>query len=134
MFVTLRQTMDRGYIEDHSEGGVKTPRGSLIAVPKDGDSMRSKNGRITKRNRPFNITNKKDHFLMKDKGGRKRFIAKRTKGSGKLEIKYTFTKQATIKPTFRFYPDAFDTIDRVLLPHWGNAMVRVVQRSRFHAA
>ena len=132
MFVTLRQTMDRGYMQDHVIGGTKTPRGSSIAVPKDADKMRSKNGRIRKPNKPLNITTKKDHFLMKDKGGRKRFIAKRTKGSRSLEIKYTFTKAAQIKPTFNFYSDGFDTIDRVLLRHWGSAMARVVNKSRFH--
>lgn len=132
MFVTLRQTLDRGYMQDHVVGATKLPRGSSIAVPKDGNKMRSKNGRIRKPNKPFNITNKKDHFLMKDKGGRKRFIAKRTKGSKSLEIKYTFTKAATIKPTFNFYSDSFDTIDRTLLSHWGSAMARVVSKSRFH--
>jgi hypothetical protein len=132
MFVTLRQTLDRGYMEDHVAGGKKTPRGSSIAIPKNGNSMRNKGGSIRKRDKPFNITNKKDHFLMRDKAGRKRFIAKRTKGSKSLEIKYTFTKAAQIKPKFRFYEDAFDTIERVLLNHWATQMTIAIDRSRFH--
>lgn len=132
MFVTLRQTMDRGYIQDHVVGGTKLPQGSSIAIPKNGDSMRSKNGRIMKRNKPFSITERKDHFLLKDKGGRKRFIAKRTKGSKSLEIKYTFTKQASIKPKFRFYEDSFGVIERNLLNHWADAMTTAIDRSRFN--
>ena len=134
MFVTMYQRSDFGggsWMEKHVEGGTKFPRGSTIAVPRNGDSMRNKGGSIRKRDKPMNITNKKDHFLMKDKGGRKRFIAKRTKGSKSLEIKYTFTPAAKIKPTFRFYADAFDTIDRTLLNHWANSMTLVISRSRF---
>jgi hypothetical protein len=137
MFVTLRQRTDlkggdRGWTENHVTGGVKTPRGSSIAIPKNGDDLRAKNGRIRKPNKPSNITNKKDHFLMRDKAGRKRFIAKRTKGSKSLEIKYTFVKSANIKAKFRFYEDAFDEVERKLGHNWSAVMSRVINKSRFH--
>lgn len=130
MSAMVRQKLDRGYIEDHIEGGTKTPRGSSIAVPTGGTgNLRTKSGRIAKRNKPREIVNRKDHFLAKDKSGRKRYIARRT-GSA-LEIVFIFAKQAEIAPRFRFYQDAFDTVDRTMLRHWGTRMARVVNRSRF---
>ena len=131
MRAMVRQKLPRDYIEDHVEGGTKTPRGSSIAVPNggSGEALRTKSGRIGKRNKPRAIVNKKDHFLAKDKSGRKRFIARRD-GTG-LEVVFRFTQSANIKPRFRFYQDAFDTVDRVMLRHWGSQMARVVSRSRF---
>lgn len=130
MTAMVRQKLDRGYIEDHIVGGTKLPRGSSIAVPSDGGSgLRTKSGRIAKRNKPLEIVNRRDHFLVKDKGGRKRFIARRN-GSA-LDIVFRFTQSANIAPRFRFYQDAFDTVDRVMLRHWGNRMATVVNRSRF---
>lgn len=130
MTAMVRQKLDRGYIEDHIVGGTKTPKGSSIAVPSDGgNGLRTKSGRIAKRNKPLEIVNQRDHFLVKDKGGRKRYIARRT-GSA-LEIVFRFTQSAEISPRFRFYQDAFDTVDRVMLRHWGNRMANVVNRSRF---
>ncbi len=132
MEVVLRQQLDRGYMQDHVEGGTKFPRGSMIAVPAKGKGLRLQTGRIGKRSKPRTITNRRDTFLMNDKSGQKRYIAKRS--AGRLEVLYTFTPQARIKPTFRFYSDAFDTIDRVLLGHWRTRMDRIVQRSRFDSA
>lgn len=137
LFVTLRQRGDlkgggRDWMENHVTGGTKLPRGSSIAIPVDKWDRKNKGGSTKKREKPFYITNKKDHFLMTDKSGRKRFIAKRTKGSKSLEIRYTFAKLAVIKPKFRFYEDAFDTIERVLLNHWATNMTIVIDRSRFH--
>jgi len=130
MQAMVRQKLSRDYIEDHVEGGTKTPRGSSIAVPdRGGNQLRTKSGRIAKRNKPMAIVNKKDHFLAKDKSGRKRFIARRD-GTG-LEVVFRFRQTANIRPRFRFYQDAFDTVDRVMLRHWGNQMSRVVNRSRF---
>ena len=129
MTAMVRQKLDRGYIEDHIAGGTKTPRGSSIAVPTNGDDFRTKTGRIAKRNKPLNIVNQRDHFLVKNNGGQKRFIARRN-GSA-LDIVFIFAKQAKIAPRFRFYEDAFDTVDRVMLGHWGNRMARAVNRSRF---
>lgn len=130
MRAMVRQKLPRDYIEHHVEGGTKMPRGSSIAVPNGGgNQLRTKSGRIGRRNKPMNIVNKKDHFLARDKSGRKRFIARRD-GTG-LEVVFRFAQAANIKPRFRFYQDAFDTVDRVMLRHWGNQMARVVNRSRF---
>jgi hypothetical protein len=131
MTVTLRQRQDQGdYFERHVDGGTKIPRGNTIAVPADGGgSMRTSQGRIAKRNKPRNIVKQKDTFMMRDKAGNKRFIAKR---SGKtLDVLYVFAKTAKIKPTFRFYTDAFDTVDRVMLRHLGMRMARAIKTSRF---
>lgn len=133
MFGMYRQKALNGGMREWTElqvdGGTKTPRGSAIAIPVNGDSMRNKGGSISKRNKPRNITNRKDTFLVKDKAGRKKFIASRS--GGKLDVKFTFAKTANIKPRYRFYEDAFDTVDRVILPHWGTALATVVARSRF---
>lgn len=133
MFVTLYQRSDgnggvREWTENHVTGGTKTPRGSHIAVPNK-DGMRNTGGSIKKREKPVNITNRKDTFLAKDKSGRKRFIAKRTNNG--LDIIYQFVKQAQIKPKFKFYEDAFETIDNRLMTHWDDQVNRVIKRSRF---
>ena len=130
MTAMVRQKLERDYITNHVTGGTKLPRGSSIAVPNGGEALRTKSGRIAKRNRPMVITNKKDHFLAKDKSGRKRFIARRS-GTG-LEVVFRFTSAATIKPRFRFYEDAFDVVDRVMVPNWTKRMNDVVRRSRFN--
>lgn len=122
----------REWTETHANKGTKFPKtSSMIAIPTNGDPMRNKGGSISKRNKPLNITNKNDTFLM-HKNGRKAFIASR---SGKdLKILYVFSKTAQMNKTYRFYEDAFDTIDRVILPHWGTALMTVVARSRFDPA
>ena len=130
MTALVRQTLDRDYIENHVVGGTKLPRGSSIAIPANGgNGLRTKTGRIAKRNTPIRITDRRDHFLAKDKGGRKRFIARRS--SSGLEIVFRFKQSVDIKPRFRFYQDAFDTVDRVMLRHWGRRMAQVVNKSRF---
>lgn len=120
----------RDWVDNHLDGGIKRPHsGSSIAIPKDGESMRSGNGRISARNKPMRITDKKDTFLMKDKAGRKKFIARR---NGKnLDVVYVFAKSARIEGKFQFYQDAFDTVDQVMLGHWTNRMNEVVAKSRF---
>lgn len=127
----VRQKLDRDYIETHITGGTKMPRGSSIAIPGRGKSaeLRTKTGRIAKRSRPLAITNQKDVFLKKDKSGKKRYIARRTDTS--LDILFVFAEQAKIKRRFRFYEDAFDTVDRVMIPHWHQEMRRVIRRSPF---
>ena len=137
MFVQLRQRSDlkggmRDWVEGHTEGGNKTPRGSQIAIPMKGD-MRSKNGRITAGNKPRNITNKKGHFLMGGKNVEKQYIGYRAKGSKSIEFKYTFKRRAKINKTFYFYRDANIIVDRNFNKHWGNAMSVVINRSRFNS-
>ena len=129
MTAMVEQKLDREYIVRHITGGTKLPRGSSIAIPVRGEGLRTKSGRIGKRSRPIEIVNRKDHFLKRDKSGRKRYIAKRV--GGRVELVYVFAKQARIKKTFRFYEDAFDTTYRTFPGHWSNRMSRVIARSRF---
>jgi len=130
MRAMVRQKLPRDYIVDHTQGGTKLPSGSSIAIPANGGAgLRTKTGRISATKKPRRITNKSDHFLARDKSGRKRFIARRD-GKG-IDVVYRFRQSANIKPRFRFYQDAFDTVDRVMLRHWGHQVARVVNRSRF---
>ena len=129
MTVTLRQVEERDYILDHVQGGTKTPRGSSIAIPRSPEALRTKTGRISKRNKPITITNRKDTFLVKDKSGRKRFIARRKNKN--LEIIYSFKQTAKIDKRFRFYEDAFDTVDRVALRYFGHHFAVITSKSRF---
>jgi hypothetical protein len=125
----------REYFEEHAEGGTKRPyNGSSIAVPQDPDTqgMRTGTGRIKAREKPRRITSRRDTFLMKDKSGRKLFIAKRTDRHN-LDFKYFFTKDAQIKKKFRFYEDSTDTILGLFSPVFQNYMDQIRMRSPFLA-
>lgn len=121
----------REWTENQTLGGVKTARGLNIAIPAKPEQLRNKGGSIKKGMKPRNITKRKDTFMIKDKGGRKKYIAKRIKGTKQIDVVYRFQNRASIDARFKFYIDGFDTIDHVLLPHWGNNLARVVHRTRF---
>jgi hypothetical protein len=119
----------REWTENQAEGGTKTPRGSMIAIPTDPAARRNKGGSVKKRDKPRNITNKRGHFIIK-RGGKPLLIAKRKKGQP-MEVIYNFVPSAQIKPTFRFYPDAYKVVDRVIGGHWSSAMTRVINKTGF---
>lgn len=125
----------REYFEEHAEGGTKRPySGSTIAVPQDPDmrGMRTGTGRIKAREKPRRITSRRDTFLMKDKSGRKLFIAKRIDRNN-LHFEYFFTSAATIKKKFRFYEDSTDTILNLFSPVFHSYMDQIRARSPFLA-
>lgn len=123
----------REYFEEHAEGGTKRPsNGGTIAVPQNPDmrGMRTGTGRIKAREKPRRITSRRDTFLMKDKSGRKLFIAKRIDRTT-LDFEYFFTKDAQIKKKFRFYEDSIDTVLSLFSPVFLNYMDDIRMRSPF---
>lgn len=123
---SVNQRLDRGNMPLHVDGGLKRARGSAIAIPVS-DELRTKTGRVAKGKKPLNITRRKDVFLKRDSGGRKRFIAKRLPNK-RLEIIYVFKKTARIEKRFRFYEDSFDTIEQVFMGHFSYEWARIAVR------
>ena len=113
-----------GYMEVHTSGGVKKPRGATIAVPTTPSDVRGASGRVLKRNRPVTITKRKSHFLLK-KGGRKVAIMKRE--GENLTAVYLFLPSANIDKSFRFYEDAERVALRVFSGHLDTRLARVMR-------
>ena len=124
---------DRDYFVNHAEGGTKTPRGSTIAVPADSDrpGLRASQGKIKAINKPYRITHRRDTFLIRDKSGRKRFIARRL-DRNRLDFIYFFARTASIKKNFRFYEDSMDTAQRLFRPTFVAYLNNIIARSRFN--
>lgn len=96
------------WVSDQAEGGIKTPNGhEHIAIPPAAiaDSLRTSTGRIAKRNKPRKVTDRKDTHLVL-KGGKKRAIVQRNRGSKNTQTLFIFTHQAKIPKRFMFYEDA----------------------------
>jgi hypothetical protein len=125
------QSMDRDYTKQHAEGGTKTPVRGTIAIPKNPHELRTRTGRIAKAKKPRNITDKRDHFMIR-RGGQKHLILRRT--GEQTEVVYSFKNRAKINKSFRFYEDAFDTVERVFPGHFHFAFQRAINSSRFRAS
>lgn len=126
--ISVGDQLGRDWSAKQATGGVKGARGGSLAVPVRGDDLRGASGRILKRNKPRNITDKKRFFLVK-KGGRKRAIMER-RGKDTTAV-YLFMNQAQIPKRFRFYEDAEDTALRVFSGHFDNRFARAIRSSRF---
>lgn len=127
------QTLPRDWTENQAFGGTKRPqRGRSIAIPKNPELMRTSTGRIAKAKKPRNITDRRDHFMIK-RGGSPHLILRRDRGAERAEVVYFFKDTAKIEKRFRFYEDALETIDRVFPRHFSNAFHQATRRSPFSA-
>lgn len=120
----------RDWLHLQTFGGTKKPRGTTIAVPANKArqaELRTTTGRVKASKKPLRITNVK-HTNLVGEGANKRFIIRRRKG-GDPERIYNFARQAKIKPTFRFFPDAHDTFNRVFDGHFA-ARFSMAMRTR----
>jgi hypothetical protein len=122
----------REYFENHAEGGTKVPRGNTIAVPAQPDraGLRTGSGKVKAVMRPERITHRRDTFLIRDKSGKKRFIARRV-DRAKLDFIYFFARTAQIKKHFRFYEDSHDTVIRLFSPTFHRHFNMVINGSPF---
>jgi len=118
-----------GFAERQITGETKTPRGSAVAVPIIGPGLRrGASGAIPKAKRPKNLRGNKKYFK------RDGILFERQKRAGKdtIRARYVLTPQARGTNNLRrFFPDAFDTVDRVGFRHWDREFERAVQTSRF---
>jgi len=92
------------FLSLHVTGGTKTPRGQHIAVP-TAAVRRTKRDIIRKQDRPRNI---KGSFVVPTSRGP---MLARRKGK-QIDLLYGLERSARIKPTFRWYETAQQTVDR----------------------
>lgn len=118
--------LGREYLERHTTGGVKRPTGGKnLAIPVN--VPRGASGRIVKSKKPRVLTAKKSTRIVRGKGG-KNLIIERFKGQ--TIVRYVLSPSAKIDSRFRFYEDAADTFERVIVGHWNTAMDRALRTSK----
>lgn len=126
------QTLDRGYLALHADGGTKTgSRGGRIAIPVQPDKVRTATGRVKASMKPLRLEERKDVFTI-TKGARK-FVVKKGRRGKSNELLYVITATAKIDGTFRFYEDALATTLEVFPLKWSAAMGKAIDTSRFSA-
>lgn len=137
--VVLRQKPLRGrggrsnfldYYERHVTGGTKTPtRSQGVAIPtKHAERFRNAQGSMKHAKKPRQLRGKKSVFITESRGNR--VIMERNKGGG-VTPWYVLVPSAKISPTFRFYEDGIDTLQRVFSGHFSTRMMRIIRKSRF---
>ena len=93
--------LHREYLQRHTTGGTKFPRGRNIAIP--AGVKRTKSGQISKANRPRALLNKPKVFKTKTRAGQELIIRRKGRKGKNLEVLYILEPRARIKRTFRFY-------------------------------
>lgn len=137
--VVVRQKALRGrggnsnfldYYERHVTGGIKRPiKSQGIAIPtKHAEGFRNSQGSMRAARRPTAMRNKRNVFVAGN--GPNRIIMERKK-DGTVIPWYILVPNVQISPTFRFYEDGIDTIQRVFSGHFNSRMNRIIRRSRF---
>ncbi len=122
----LFDKLGREYLETHTTGGIKTASGGgRLAIPVN--VPRTGTGRIPKSKKPRSITAKKSTRIVRGKGG-KNLIIEQFKGQ--TIVRYVLSPSAKIDKRFRFYEDAADNFERVIVGHWDTAMDRAIRSSR----
>ncbi len=121
----VTQALDRDFIERHTTGGTKTPRGSVVAIPINPKGMRGSKGAIKKSEKPRNL---KNSYVRNVNGTLIVFEKKRGKES---TAKYVLKKSAKIDRTFEFYEDAEAKAIEVFSGHFSDNMLKAIVSSRF---
>ena len=118
------------YYERHVTGGTKSPtRGEGVAIPtRHAEGFRNSQGSMRAAKKPTQLRNKKNVFVAES--GRNRVIMERKK-DGSVTPWYVLVPNAQISPTFRFFEDGIDTIQRVFSGHFNLRMNRAIRQSRF---
>lgn len=108
--------LGRDYLQRHTTGGIKRPRGRNLAIP--AQIKRTKSGQISKANRPRQILNKPRVFKVKSRSGQEMIMRRRTKKGKTVEVLYLLEQRARIRKTFRFYDGAIATTKRNFPRHF----------------
>ena len=96
--------LQRGNLEDHAQGGTKTPRGRHVAIPSR-ELAKKRSGRgVQKNRRPRTALNRKTAFTTVING--QKVIAERKGKAGKLKILYVLERSAKLRKSFPFYREA----------------------------
>lgn len=117
----------RDYLAVHASGGRRPSRGR-VAIPQRPAQQRTPTGRIRAAQKPRALEGKKGVYVV-NQGGRK-FIFRRAKGQDRGELQYTIVPGATLRPSFRFHPDARKVFERVILGHWYSEFNKAIRVRR----
>lgn len=96
--------LQRGNLEEHAQGGTKTPRGRHVAIPSRSLSKRRSGRGVPKSMRPRTALSRKNVFKTEING--QTVIAERKGKAGKLNVLYVLEKRARLPKRFPFYPQA----------------------------
>lgn len=106
--------LKKNYMSMHASGGIKTPRGTSIAIPGRDMKMRAKGG-VTKANRPRQLLNRKNVFkTTSSRSGQPIIVRRATKKRYPLQMLYILEPNGSIKKKFDFYDDANSTARRAM--------------------
>lgn len=120
-----------GFSQRQVTGASKSPKGSAIAIPKEGPGLkRLASGSIPSAKKPKNLRNN-PKFFTKGKA-----IYERMGSNGdRLRLRYSLTAQAKGTTALgRFYPDAFAVTDKSFAAHFERHMNQAIANSRFSNA
>ena len=122
----LFDSLGREYLEMHTTGGTKTAKGGgRLAIPLN--VKRGASGRIPKSRKPRSITAKKSTRVIRGRGGKSLIVEK---FKGETVVRYVLAPSAKIDKRFRFYEEAADTFERVIVGHWDAAVDRALRTSK----
>lgn len=120
--------LGRDYLERHSKGGTKTPKGQNLAIPSD-NVARNAGGSVRAAQRPRNLLQRKDAFKLDVKGNS--FIAKRDgKARYPIRLLYLLEPRASIAKSFAFYEDAIKVVKERLPDAWSKAWGRAIRTAK----
>lgn len=117
-----------GFSERQVTGATKTPKGSAIAIPKEGPGLkRLASGSIPSAKKAKNLRGNPKFFVK----GQALYERMGVNGN-KLRLRYSLAAQAKGTTALaRFYPDAYATVDRVFSGHFEREMTLAISNSRF---
>lgn len=117
-----------GFAERQVTGATKTPRGSVIAIPKEGPGLkRLAGGSIPSAKKAKNLRGNPKFFV---KG--KALYEKMGINGDKLRLRYSLAAQAKgTTALVRFFPDAYVTVESSFPLHFEAAMSKAIAGSRF---
>lgn len=113
----LLDAQSKDYFVRHAAGGIKTPKGTYLAIPKD--VRRTGKGMIPKAQRPRQALNRADTFIMNSrKTGQPMIVQRVGRGAGGLRILYYLEPRARIPKSFDFYEDGEMVVTKTFPGHW----------------
>lgn len=141
--VRVYDRLGRDYLERHTKGGIKKPRGNNLAIPgrQVRDIITGKNGAIRSQYLPRNLLGQKNFFRQRMKTG-DLAILERPQGTmpGKrkdqilqrkpLKLWYILEPAARIKETFNFYKDANKIASMKFKMYYEAALKRAMRTAR----
>ncbi len=118
----------RDYLQRHTEGGTKTPRGSNIAIP--AQVRRRARGGVLNSKRPNKLLSDPKVFkgMIRGKPAIMRRMGRAKSRS--IKVLYLLRPSVPIKKSFRFYEDGAKVVQRTLPGHFQTSFTRALATAR----